>query len=137
MDTDISRQLPDESVLSYYKRVRLVLEDRINSAHVIVEEMDTAGFFTTNGEFGLEKRDRLYAALKGYPIRKWNPPETIVLFPEFISDAMTNKRLLVCVPQRDDPVIGYYLGGLLQEWRIEGSNNEQKVTCWMPLPNKP
>ena len=56
------------------------------------------------------------------------------LWIKSLNEIFENNQIKIGILQE---YFGYYLGGLLQEWRIEGSNNEQKVTCWMPLPNKP
>ena len=67
----------------------------------------------------------------------WFSVETIHLMKKWHSEAMNIKPLLLAIPGQGRAVIGWYLGGDLQEWRMEGTNSEQKPTHWMPLPKLP
>jgi len=61
--------------------------------------------------------------------------------PELVNDPRSytgiTKMLLLCVDFQPSPVRGWYYGGLLNEFRMEGSPSTVKPTHWMPLPEKP
>ena len=62
---------------------------------------------------------------------------------EYHSNAMEYKPLLLAfddekeLRDRKHGVMGYYFGGLLNEWRIDGSPSEFHPTHWMPCPLTP
>ena len=64
--------------------------------------------------------------------------------PEIREGGHTSPTVLVFVPKwaiKDyQPIrFGYWVGSLLNEWRIEGSpsNLTDHITHWMPLPDPP
>jgi hypothetical protein len=71
----------------------------------------------------------------------WRPAKTIRLHPELHSEATKITRLLLAMPRYGDnpPIveIGWYLGGLMNVFRVDGSPNNQHPTHWMPLPDLP
>ena len=70
----------------------------------------------------------------------WLKDTDIKLLPQWHSDAMCFRLVLLAMKDRrhyPTAVIGYYLGGLIQEWRIAGSPSRQEPTHWMPLPTLP
>ena len=70
----------------------------------------------------------------------WLKDTDIKLLPQWHSDAMCFRFVLLAMKDRrhyPTAVIGYYLGGLIQEWRIAGSPSRQEPTHWMPLPGLP
>lgn len=65
----------------------------------------------------------------------WRPVADLP--PELHSSAMEIKRVLLAIPDREVAVIGWYLGGLIQEWRQEGSPSTARPLFFMPLPPLP
>jgi hypothetical protein len=67
------------------------------------------------------------------------PPE------EYHSTAMIRIPLLLAFEPRGPedrrqdewPVVGCYIGGLVQEWRRDGSPSAWEPTHWMPMPCNP
>jgi len=59
------------------------------------------------------------------------------VFHKYHSDAMNLKPMLLAIHGREHPVIGWYFGGHLKEWRMEGSPSDQNPTHFMPLPQLP
>lgn len=61
--------------------------------------------------------------------------------PELVNDPGNitgiTKMLLLVVDCNDTPVRGWYYGGLLKEFRMEGSPSTVKPLYWMPLPQRP
>lgn len=80
-------------------------------------------------------RFRLRTALK--ELSPWLKPEAITELPEFHSDTMHYRQLLIVLDEREYPCVGWYLGGRIQEWRMDGSPSTMHPTHWMPMPNKP
>lgn len=60
---------------------------------------------------------------------------------ELHSSAMEIRPLLLAFEPKGDtdkwPVVGYYLGGIIQEWRRQNSPSEWKPTHYRPMPNNP
>jgi len=69
--------------------------------------------------------------------REWYDPKEIVDYPELHSSAMEIKPLLIVMPHLTKPCLGWYFGGLINQWRQEGSPSEQKPTHWRPMPDMP
>jgi hypothetical protein len=67
----------------------------------------------------------------------WMPAVVIGNYPQYHSTAMDTKMMLLAIPERDDAVRGWYLGGLIQEFRMEGSPSTFNPTYWMPIPEMP
>jgi hypothetical protein len=73
------------------------------------------------------------------PVSAWRPasvpvPPALVNEPGSVTGI--TKMLLLCVERHDTPVRGWYYGGLLNEFRMEGSPQAVYPTHWMPLPDK-
>lgn len=47
------------------------------------------------------------------------------------------KMLLLVVEHQETPVRGWFYGGMLNEFRMEGSPSTIKPLYWMPLPERP
>jgi hypothetical protein len=62
---------------------------------------------------------------------------------KYHSSAMEHVPLLLAFDDEKDlrdrkyGVMGYFLGGLLMEWRIDGSPSDFHPTHWMPCPLTP
>ncbi len=71
----------------------------------------------------------------------WNKASSIKLFPKIHSEAMNIHRLLLAMPRYGDHppsvTIGWYFGGLMNVWRIDGSPSDQHPTHWMLIPELP
>lgn len=67
----------------------------------------------------------------------WFSPATIKLMKKYHSDAMNIKPLLLVVPRQPHAVIGWYFGGLINDWRMAGSPTPVEPKLWMPLPEAP
>lgn len=71
---------------------------------------------------------------------EWLEADDIKLLPQWHSDAMNIRTLLVAMPERNyypQATLGYFIGGLVNEWRVVGSPSKQHPTHWMPLPELP
>lgn len=68
---------------------------------------------------------------------EWLKADTIRLLPQWHSDAMNIKPILIVLEERGYPVVGWYFGGLLNEFRMDGSPSKQFPTHWAPMPPKP
>lgn len=76
---------------------------------------------------------------------KWRDPLDVP--SEYQSDAKTTIRVLVVAYRYDmarqtaaaqtTVLIGWYIGGLVQEWRTDGSPGNATICRWMPLPKFP
>ena len=66
----------------------------------------------------------------------WHPVSEPVP-PELHSSAMEFKQLLLAIPRSKYARMGWFLGGLIQEFREDGSPSEAKPTHWMPMPVLP
>jgi len=71
----------------------------------------------------------------------WNSPGSIALYPELHSEAMKITRLLLAMPRYGEHpptiAIGWYFGGLMNVFRVDGSPSDQHPTHWMMLPELP
>jgi len=70
----------------------------------------------------------------------WRPasvpvPTELVNDPNSVTGV--TKMLLLCVEYNENPVRGWFYGGLLNEFRMEGCPQAIKPSHWMPLPAKP
>ncbi len=68
---------------------------------------------------------------------EWMLADTIKLLPQWHSTPMLTKPILLALPFRQTAVIGWYFGGLIHEYRMDGSPSEVEPTHWMPLPKLP
>lgn len=74
----------------------------------------------------------------------WIEASRISEYPKLHSGSMKHVPLILALPDsersRDDDntygVPGYYLGGLIQEWRYAGSNSAFHPTHFMPMPKR-
>lgn len=66
---------------------------------------------------------------------EWTNASEIDKMPEYHSTSMRIVRLLVCIDQYDDPVIGWYFPKV--GWRVDNSPSVWKPTHFMPMPKKP
>jgi len=71
----------------------------------------------------------------------WKKVKSIVAYPELHSQAMNITRLLLAMPRYGEHPpsvqIGWYYGGLMNVFRVDGSPSDQHPTHWMPLPELP
>ena len=54
--------------------------------------------------------------------------------PELLSTPMEIKPILLCIPGQSSAVRGWFFGGLVNKFFMEGSPTPQNPTHWMPLP---
>jgi hypothetical protein len=68
----------------------------------------------------------------------WILANEIGLYTRWHSTALKIKRLLIVLPEIEGPVrIGWYFGGKMNIWRMDGSPSDVKPTHWMALPKPP
>ena len=77
----------------------------------------------------------VYDALE-YLDECWNPV-TVPVPKHLQSDAMTVHMLLLAIPRRTTARAGWFLGGLINEFREEGSPSTALPTHWMVMPPLP
>ena len=69
---------------------------------------------------------------------RWKVAEAIKDFPDLHSDPMNIKPLLLAIPaDHARPVIGWYYGGIINVFRMDGSPSDQYPTHWTTLPELP
>lgn len=73
---------------------------------------------------------------KVMPNMAWRPANEPVP-PELQSTPMKVTMLLLAIEGREQPVRGWFMGGLVNEFYMEGSPNQWKPTHWMPMPDMP
>jgi len=71
--------------------------------------------------------------------KKTKTPHWICIAVRLPKESTSMEIHRVLVQTRDDVLngswhVGWYHGGLLEEWRIEGSPNRQDVLFWMEVP---
>jgi len=74
----------------------------------------------------------------------WRPPVVDTWQPASVpvpadlqSTPMQVKMLLLAIEGREQPVRGYFMGGLVNEFYMEGSPSQWKPTHWMRMPDMP
>jgi len=70
------------------------------------------------------------------PVSAWRPA-TEPVPPELQSTPMKVKMLLLAIEGREQAVRGWFMGGLVNEFYMEGSPSQWKPTHWMPIPEMP
>lgn len=74
------------------------------------------------------------------PVNVWHAASEPVP-PELVNDPNSHtgitKMLLLVVRENDTPVRGWYYGGLLNEFRMDGCPSEVEPLYWMPMPKRP
>jgi len=74
------------------------------------------------------------------PVNVWHSASEPVP-PELVNDPNSTtgitKMLLLVVEENETPVRGWYYGGLLNEFRMDGSPSAVKPRYWMPMPKRP
>ena len=64
-------------------------------------------------------------------------PASVPVPPELQSTPLKIKMLLLAIPGRDAAVRGWFMGGLVNEFYMEGSPSQWHPTHWMPMPAVP
>lgn len=74
----------------------------------------------------------------------WTPPSangwqpaSVPVPADLHSTPMQVKMLLLAIEGREQPVRGYFMGGLVNEFYMEGSPSQWKPTHWMRMPDMP
>lgn len=76
--------------------------------------------------------------LKGHLPTSWGPPETIRGYAQCISDPMHYAPILLYIEGHGKALIGTCtVIGTELWWRANGTNSQQKVLAWRPLPELP
>lgn len=68
---------------------------------------------------------------------EWMPAGSIEFLPQWHSNGMNIKRVMIVLSDLSEPQIGYYFGPPINQWRLCGSPSRQSPTHWMPLPPMP
>lgn len=70
------------------------------------------------------------------PVTGWQPA-SVPVPADLQSTPMQVKMLLLAIEGREQPVRGYFMGGLVNEFYMEGSPSQWKPTHWMRMPDMP
>lgn len=68
---------------------------------------------------------------------KWIVAKHTVPSVQLQSNSAEMIPLLLVMPGYKHPVIGFYFGSLLEQFRLQGSNSEVHPTHWMKMPELP